>query len=143
MKKLVKEQYEEALNVLKDYSYWMFNSEAAINHFKKLKTRFGNHTFSLSLTDYGLVKMTLENGVECLYDVRAITAKPRPNSIDNVAIESKIMNSADLSKEYIEYFHKASVFVSSFFQRAAAFTFLSKMQKETIQGIAHDLSTVI
>lgn len=136
---LTKSQIQESLGRLKDYSYWMYYEKNCKNLLAKQIITYDSHKFSLSVTDYSLIRMRLENGIEALYDAQIVTAPPQNGSIDNVNIQVRIMNKSDLSEEYLKYFTKASVFISSFFQRAVAFTFFSRMADGTIDGISNDL----
>jgi hypothetical protein len=133
---VTKDQIKESLIRLKDYSYWMYYDKKSKELLEKQIIKYEGHKFSLSLTDYGMIKMILENGIECLYDAKIVTMPLRENSIDNIDIQARIMNKSDLTPEYIEFFTKAGGFVCSYFQRATAFTFFCRMADETIDGIA-------
>lgn len=135
---LTKEQIVESLIRLKEYSHWMYYSDAAINKLKLSKTIHKNHTFNIFPLKEGLITATLETGSVGIYGVKIITGEIK-HGIDNIDIQTKLLNKDKLSKEDIEYFEEIGIFVCSYFQRLVAFTFFCRMQYETINGIANDL----
>ncbi len=134
---LTKEQIKETLERLKDYCYWMYYNKDGIEGLKKQIIDFEGHKFYLEVQDDGLIKMILENDITGIFNVIAITHPLKKEyGIDNVEIKTALMNKQVLTPEYIQYFEKAGIFVCSFWQRAVTFTFLSRIQSESIEGIA-------
>lgn len=137
MIKVTKEQITEVLKRLKDYSYWMYYGQKVSEMMRNAKMKHKDHEFYLQVRQDGLIEMTLENGVICVYDTMITTCPLEQNrGIENLDIKFRIVNISEETEAYRNYFNEVGIFVSSYFQRANAFIFFCKMQEETIDRIA-------
>ena len=114
----------------------MFYSDKCHEILKKQKIKYKEHEFYLDVKKDGLIEMTLENDIKCIYNVWFTTAPVFNESLDNLIPKTTIMNENELSEEYIKYFEEVGIFVCSYFQRAITSVFFVRMQPETINNYA-------
>ena len=134
---LTKEQIKETLERLRDYSYYLY-VEKGNESLSKQVTKYKDHSFYLKVRPDGYIEAILENGVIGIYDAK-ITIAPPEQGIVNLEYQSMLINRDKIDDEYLGYFQELSIFICSYFQRAAAYLFLSRMHPETIDRITNDL----
>lgn len=137
-KKYTKEDFTAFLSLLKEYSGWMYYHPDGIKRFENTSISYQNDTLSIKLTEYGIYQIVSSNGKSAEFEVYSTTTKPYSGTIDNIQYFVRHRNESEVSFEDKEYFKDAQWFVLSAFQRANAFTFLSRMAEPTINLMAND-----
>ena len=136
---VTKEQIQESLERLRDYSQFCYFSKDSKEFFNKQTRKVNGKEYKIEILDSGHYKISnLDNLEYAIYEL-AIWTAPLQNGIDNLDFRMKQIECTG----NIEEFKEVSIFLLSSFQRSVAFIFFARMQLETISGISEDLSKAI